>query len=1490
MPRISAALGRANSPITKEMHVIRFLGSLAIAIATLSSAALAGDAPIKVLFLGDRGHHQPAARFAQLEPVLAGRGIELVYTENLADLDPAVLAGYDALAVFANIESITPEQEAAIAAFVRGGKGLVPLHCASFCFQNSPLWIDLVGAQFQRHGAGDFATVIVAPEHPVMTGFGGFSSWDETYVHTKHNPRGRTVLEERVEGDHHEPWTWVRTEGNGRVFYTAWGHDQRTWGNPGFHNLVERGIRFAAGRDPAAAGPYVGHPTMTSIPEGLEPFEYQPAKVPFYIPKAEWGKMGEPITEMQKPLEPEESRKHAITPEGFAIDLVAAEPLFQAKPLAFAFDHDGGLYVSESVDYPNGIVLPGEGKGRDRIVRLDDTDGDGRFDRRTVFCEPLSICTSMLAHDGGLIVTQAPHTLYLKDTDGDGKADVRRQLFTGWGTYDTHAGPSNLTWGLDGQVYGIVGYSGFKGRVGDEDLEFKQGFFRFKPDGSRLEFLRSTNNNSWGFGFSEEGVLFGSTANGNPSEHMPLANRVYERVRGWNASTLGGISGSPAMEVAPRKGTPDGLAPVRQVDHHGHFTAAAGHRLYTARAYPPEYWNRTAFVCEPTGHVVATFELTPSGAAFRSRMAWSLVASDDEWTSPIQADVGPDGQVWVIDWYNFIVQHNPTPAGFENGKGNAYVTPLRDKVHGRLWRVVHEATAKEAHRTTLAGASPEELVAALRDSNMFWRERAQRKLVDRAAGRPDGGRDVMPALVKLVTDTSVDAIGLNPAAIHALWTLRQLGGIEGPAADPAVVTVVEQALRHPSAGVRMNAIRVLPRTAVSLAACEAAGLATDPAPLVRLWLLDALGEFPASEQAAAMAVAMLEDSRTLADPVLADAATSAAAIQAAGVLPALISGVLMQEAAAAAPPASPQRLALVERVAEHVARGGDAQTVAALVTRLTIAHPETAAAALTGLARGWPNGRPIEFDAAARAALGKLVAALPPAAQGQLITLVQRAGSDALDAQLETVTESLLAAVDDTAAADKDRIEAARRLVLLRPADPGVADELLERIDARTDPDFATGILSAVAQSTATESAAAVLEKAVLLPPTVREAAYREAVNNRTWARVLVERLEQGAIRLTDLALVERNRLAEHRDRGLRDRARKLIAAGGGLPDADRQKVIDEVLPVVLAGGDAVLGKAVFKEHCGKCHTHSGEGGKVGPELTGMSVHPPQELLIHILDPNRSVEGNYRAYTVATDAGHVVNGLLAGESKTAIELVDAEGKRHVIQRDEIDEFVPSTNSLMPVGFEKQIPAASLADLLAFLTARGKYVPLPLDKVATASSTKGMFYESKSETERLVFPDWSPKIVGGIPFVLVDPRGDTVPNVIMLYGPHGYLPPKMPRKVSVPLGSPAKAIHILGGVSGWGWPHSAKGSESLLVRLTYDDDTQEVHTLVNGEHLSDYIARNDVPGSEFAFDLGGRQIRHVVVVPKQRKSIKTIELAKGSDDTAPIVMAMTAEMP
>jgi len=1502
---VAAAAKRSESshrfPVRRNVALVRRLGrALACGLvvwlfSTVALAAPPAERPIKVLFLGDRGHHKPAERFAQLEPVLAARGIEMVYTERVEDLDPAVLAAFDALAVYANVDSLPSAGEAAILEFVRAGKGLVPLHCASSCFRDSPAWIDLVGAQFESHGTGEFRTANVAADHPVMRGFGGFKSWDETYVHSRHNPRGRTVLEERVEGEKREPWTWVRSEGKGRVFYTAWGHDERTWSHPGFHNLVERGIRFAAGRDPAADGPYVDHPTMTKAPAGLEPFAYDAARIPFYKPGGDWKNMtsgGEEMP-MQRPLDPEESRKHALTPAGFRVELFASEPLLVGKPLAFAFDADGAVFVAESVDYPNDLVEPAADDpaapvaGRDRIVKLVDTDGDGRADRREVFADGLSIPTSMLPHDGGLIVTQAPHTLFLADTDADGRADLRRILFSGWGTGDTHAGPSSLAWGLDGWVYGMVGYAGFSGTVGGEQHRMAMGFFRFAPDGSRFEALRSTNNNSWGFGFSEEGLVFGSTANGNPSEHMPLPNRVYERVRGWSATTLGGIAGSPEMELAPRSAG-DGDVAIRQVDHHGRFTAAAGHRLYTARAYPPEYWNRTAFVCEPTGHVVATFALEPKGAGFTSRMAWDLVASDDEWTAPIQAEVGPDGQVWVIDWYNFIVQHNPTPAGFETGTRGAYVTPLRDKTHGRIWRVVHAASPGPPRRS-LATATPDELVAALRDDNMFWRERAQRKLVDRAADRGDGGRDVAAALVRLVADTPVDAVGLAPAAIHAIWTLRLLGCLEGPHADPRAVAAVGAAVAHPSAGVRMNAVRALPRDRASLEVVAASGAAADPTPLVRLAVLEALGEHEPGAAAGGLTVALLADPRTLRDPVLADAATSAAAVQSAVVLPSLLAA----EAGRETP--TPRRLAVLERVAEHVARGADAAAVADVVVRLGALVDRDAgdpriAAALGGVARGWPKGRPAALSTAAESALVTLVEKLPPAEQGQLVTIAQHTGSRALDPHVGRISAALEAAIDTPTVADADRAAAAERLLALRPADAAAVETVIARVGGRVSPELATGLIAALAKSTAPEAPAAILDRLAMLTPQVREAAVRTVLSSRDWAAMLVERLERGAVRLGDIPIAERAKLTDHPDRAVRDRARKILAAGGGLPSPDRQQVIDGILPVVLAGGDAARGRAVYKEQCGKCHAHSGEGGRVGPELTGMAVHPPHELLIHILDPNRSVEGNYRAYTVTTADGRVVTGLLAAESRTAVEIVDAEGKRHAIQREEIDDFAPSPNSLMPVGFEKQIAPAAFADLLAFLTARGRFVPLPLEQVATAVSTKGMFYDQEAAIERLVFPDWGPKTFHGVPFQLVDPRGQSVPNVVMLHGPTGYLAPRMPRSVALPIASPVRAIHILGGIAGWGFPATPPGTTSMIVRLVYADGGREDHRLVNGEHVADYIRRVDVPRSEWAFDLDGRQVRFVSVWPGRTEPLAAVELVKGDDATAPVVVAVTAEMP
>jgi putative heme-binding domain-containing protein len=289
-----------------------------------------------------------------------------------------------------------------------------------------------------------------------------------------------------------------------------------------------------------------------------------------------------------------------------------------------------------------------------------------------------------------------------------------------------------------------------------------------------------------------------------------------------------------------------------------------------------------------------------------------------------------------------------------------------------------------------------------------------------------------------------------------------------------------------------------------------------------------------------------------------------------------------------------------------------------------------------------------------------------------------------------------------------------------------------------------------------------------------------------------------------------------------------------------------------------------------------------------MAVHPKHELLIHILDPSRSVEGNYRSYTVVTESGKVFSGLLASESRTALELIDVEAKKHIIVRDEIEELISSKKSFMPDGFEKQHTPQDLTDLLEFLTQRGKFIPIPLDKHATIVSTRGMFFTKEGTVERMIFPDWSPKTFDGVPFYLVDPQVDRVANVIMLHGPRGNFPPQMPKSIRLPCNSPAKAIHFLSGVSGWGFPAIQEKSVSMIVRLKYAGGKTEDHPLRNALHFADYIRRVDVPESKLAFMLRSQQIRYLAVHPKRSDVIESIELVKGPDQSAPIVMAVTIE--
>jgi len=1483
-----------------------------------SIASNTNAADLRLLFMGDNGHHRPIDMFHQLAPVLEQRGIELKYTDRMEDLTANTLNGFDGLVLYANIDRIEDAQAKAVLDYVASGKGFIPLHCATYCWRNNPEIVKLMGGQFQRHGGQVFGTQIAEPAHPIMTGFSGFSSWDETYIHHLHNEENRTVLEYRVEGEQaegndREPWTWVRTQGKGRVFYTAWGHDERTWTNPGFSNLVERGIRWACGKDVSVVPEFAdleafAAPKMTEPRTDVAPFEFAEVgpKIPSYTPGRNWGVQGAPKTTMQLPLSVEESMKHYSLPEGMTLRLYADERNFESKPIAMNWDERGRLWICETLDYPNEL-----GKNRDRIRICEDTDGDNVADKFTIFAEGLSIPTAIMICRGGAVVQNATETLYLKDTDGDDKADLKTVLISGWAAGDTHGGVSNFRYGLDNWVWSMQGYNDstpeFNGKT---TQSFRQGFWRFKlsqddpPVVTDLEFVRSTNNNTWGLGITEEGLIFGSTANHNPSTFMPIANRYYERVRGWAAPDIGTIADTYMFKAITEN--------VRQVDQFGGYTAGAGHALYTARTFPQQWWNKTAFVCEPTGHLVGTFVLRRDGTGYKSTSPTNLIASDDEWASPIMAEVGPDGAVWILDWYNFIIQHNPTPQGFTTGKGNAYESDLRDKKHSRIYRVVptkvagtvpvpsagskdatkgesstskqSEARADGSQREpatldilhafrSLGKASPAELAATLKHPSFNWRLQAQRLLVEQNA------TDVVPQLLTMIADTSVDEIGLNVEAIHALWTLN---GLKLDDTSKAV-SAASAALSHPSAGVRRNAAAVLSHwNDGSKALLAAHSLTGDTDAQVRLQGILCLADMEPSDEAGQLVATIAR--RADLDLWESNAVTAAAATHAVSFLKALEQPGEQENAQL-----SDGALQTSEIVAEHISRGRPtAEAIQSLLTGLEKASPQLTEVVVRGLIAGWPREYRVNSSEAMEASLLKLLDRVPATSKGKLLQLASLCGSKALESYAKDIVNSLLNVMNDAEAATPERINAAREAIGFQAENSEVLSAVLDTVNLRTTPELAAGLIEAAGVSTADSAGPQLVERTAQMTPTMKAVAMRVLLARPATTTALLTAVEAGTLDIGDLTLDQKQALRVHPDREIRKVAETLMAAGGGLPDADRDKVLKTLLPMCEESGDAVVGKAMYVKHCSRCHMHGTEGKTIGPNLTGMAVHPKHELLTHIIDPSRSVEGNFRIYTVVKTDGLVITGMMSGESRTAITLIDAEAKEHNIAREDIEELVRSRKSVMPEGFEKQMTAEELSSLLQFLTDKGRFMPVSLDRYATAISTKGLFDVGDDGPDRMVFGDWAPKIFKDVPFILTDPRGKTVPNIILLNGPNGTLPPTMPKSVVLPCNSEAKAIHLLSGVGGWSFPYDASKTVSMIVRLHYKDGTTEDIELRNGVQFADYIRRVDVPESEFAYALGGQQIRRIIVTPKKHDVIETIELVKGPDRTAPIVMAVTIE--
>ncbi len=661
---------------------------------------------LNVLFLGDHGHHRPMERLGEVFGPLLRMGFAIDWEDDLAYVTQERLADYDCVVMYANQAQHARVPEPfleTLRAFVRGGGGFVALHCTSGCFMQSDEWREFVGARFVSHGAEVFQQEVVAPEHPVVRDWPNFSSWDETYVQ-QHGSGERVVL--TVRGD--EPWSWVRQEDAGRIFYSASGHDGRTWQQPGFLDLLVRAMDWTSGEEAAQAR------RAWRAPQ----FEYAEHE---WVPNYE-GR--DPKLRYQKPSTPQQARDALIVPAGFEAVLFASEPMV-VNPVAMTWDGRGRCWVLESPDYPNRVEEGGA--GGDRLSILEDRDGDGRADHKTVFQDGLNLPTGLVRTTHGAIVAQAPELIWLEDLDGDDRAERRTVLFTGFGRWDTHAGPSNLQWGPDGYLWGAVGYAGFEGASGNR---FGSGLWRWKVGMDEPEFMAQFTNNTWGLGFRDDGEIFGSTANGAPSFFVGVPKNVQAR------SAPSAPGAAPAFDTA--RFFP-ALEHLRQGDFFGQYTSAAGHHFATGAAMPPGWDDRVAFVCGPTGHLVGRFQAVPDGSGYRMQNAFNLCSSLDEWFCPVQAEVGPDDAVWVADFAQFIILHN-LPGQPERGlpkvdygDGNAHVNPLRDTQHGRIFRIVRkgwEASYPDLENDEADGAwesRGRKHLEALGHPNRFWRKLARRR-------------------------------------------------------------------------------------------------------------------------------------------------------------------------------------------------------------------------------------------------------------------------------------------------------------------------------------------------------------------------------------------------------------------------------------------------------------------------------------------------------------------------------------------------------------------------------------------------------------------------------------------------------------------------------------------------------------------------------------------------------------------------------------------
>ncbi len=950
-------------------------------------------------------------------------------------------------------------------------------------------------------------------------------------------------------------------------------------------------------------------------------------------------------------LSPEDSLKSMVVRPGFQVELVAAEPLIQ-DPVAVDFDEQGRMFVIQLPPY-NAYAVP-EFKQLGSIVVLEDADSDGRYEKKTVFAEQLKYPSAIACWDGGVFVGDAPDLLYLKDTDGDGKADRRDVVFTGFAT--DKAGESHLNsirWGYDNRFHLSTSLAGGN-IVATADKDAKpvsvrgRGFIFDPRDPTKFEL--TSGGGQHGMSMDNWGRKF-TCGNSQPGLSYMYDDRYVARNPQLKApAVMVDITPEGKFTHLFRISPPEPWRELRTTLRRegkfrgsdeggkpfGFFTGATGITIYRGDAWPADY-RGNVIVGEVANNLVYRARLEPNGVgvtAVRADEGVEFLAAKDIWFRPVQFANAPDGTLYILDMYRELIEG----AAFLPPEFLETLDAMSGHDRGRIYRIAPAEFSDRRRQPNLGDASTVELVQLLEHPNGWHRDTASRLLYQRQ------DRSAVAALEKLAVEST-----LPEGRAAALTSLAGLGALE----ERSLLTTLDD----PSPQVRAHSLRMAESLAPKSQAIRAklAAMTGDESLLVRYQLAFSLGAAPGPTATQALVKIAQQDS---ADSWMRLAVLSSLHQNAGPAFESLAADAEFRR--------TPHGVALLSTLAEQIGGAGNEGEIA-LVVRAVAGLPDAETSLKETLvkslvARQNDTGRK------------KLLAA----AGGQTSEL------------LAGVIAAAKATAIDSKADDGKRAAAVQNL---RLAGFKEAQPLLEKLLQPGEP--------LAVQAAAIECAAAFREDGVAdllldawpaLSPGLRTRAGETLLSRPTWLGRFLTAVEEGTVKPFEIPAARVDLLRRHPDADVAARVNRLFVVS----KKSRQEVVDRHQAALKATGDPLRGKDVFKKNCSACHQLEGVGRQIGANLKGIRGRGMASVLLNILDPNREVKPEFLAYTLLTNDGRTVAGMIGSETANDLVIRQLDGTDVEVRRADIELLQNSGLSFMPEGLEKTVSVDQMADLLSYL--------------------------------------------------------------------------------------------------------------------------------------------------------------------------------------------------